>query len=240
MTGWPNAARVSARDRSLAIWTALEESIEANEDSVQNLDDLLNPPESESTPTETTTSVTQPPSSDPVDQSTTTTSTSTTTTTTTLPADPIDFLAIGDSVMLGAADELTSRGYYVDAKVSRQLSDIVPPVEQLVAADLISDTPVTIHLGTNGPIDDAELDELLDALSGFKNVLLLNVRANRSWTGGNNALIAAADARPNVIVIDWANKSNECVGNCFASDGIHLSADGVQFYANMIREVTGR
>jgi peptidoglycan/LPS O-acetylase OafA/YrhL len=218
--------------------TALEESIEQNEDSVRDFDELLGAPDS--APTATSTPVTQPPSTDPVDQSTTTTSTTTTTTTTTLPAEPIDFLAIGDSVMLGAADELTSRGYFVNAQVSRQLSDIVPTIEQLVAEDLISDTPVTIHLGTNGPIDEEDLGALLDALSGFKNVLLLNVRANRSWTGGNNALISAADSRPNVIVVDWANKSNECVGNCFASDGIHLSADGVQFYANMIREVTGR
>ena len=79
-----------------------------------------------------------------------------------------------------------------------------------------------------------------DLWSGFKNVLLINVRANRSWTGTNNALIEAADSRPNVILVDWANKSNECTGGCFASDGIHLSSDGVQFYANMIREVTGR
>lgn len=218
--------------------TALEESIEENEGFVQDFDDRLGTPDS--TPSATSTPVTQPTNTEPVDPSTTTTSTTTTTTTTTLPADPIDFLAIGDSVMLGAAGELTSRGYFVNAQVSRQLSDIVPAVEQLVAEDLISDTPVTIHLGTNGPIDEDDLDELLDALSGFKNVLLLNVRANRSWTAGNNALINAADSRPNVIVVDWANKSYECVGNCFANDGIHLSADGVQFYANMIREVTGR
>ncbi|MCB0969564.1 MAG: hypothetical protein KDB37_22220, partial [Ilumatobacter sp.] len=108
--------------------------------------------------------------------------------------------------------------------------------------DLIGDSPVTIHLGTNGPIEEDDLDALLDALSPpkYKNVLLLNVRADRSWTARNNALIAAAASRPNVIVVDWANKSYECTGNCFAADGIHLSADGVTFYANLIRSYTGR
>ena len=219
--------------------TALEESIEDNEGSVRDFDELLGPTDSTTAPM-TSVPATAPPSTDPADQSTTTTSTTTTTTTTTLPADPIDFLAIGDSVMLGAADELADRGYYVNAEVSRQLGDIVSAIQQLVAADLISDTPITVHLGTNGPIEEDDLDALLDTLSGFKNVLLINVRANRSWTGTNNALIEAADSRPNVILVDWANKSNECTGSCFASDGIHLSSDGVQFYANMIREITGR
>jgi hypothetical protein len=142
--------------------------------------------------------------------------------------------------MLGAANELASRGYTVNAEVSRQFEAVVPQVERLVAEELIADTPITIHLGTNGPIEEADMDALLDSLSGFKNVLMLNVRANRSWTASNNALIAAADERPNVIVIDWANKSYECTGNCFASDGIHLSSDGVIFYANLIRSITGR
>ena len=215
--------------------TELEAQVAANEASVTDISEILGGTETTAVPV-----ATSPPTtlvSEVVPESTTTT---TTTTTTTLPPEPISFLAIGDSVMLGAANELSSRGYTVDAKESRQLSQIVPVVKQLVENDLITDTPIIIHLGTNGAIDGGDFDDLLDTLSGFKNVLLMNVRANRSWTAGNNQLIAAADNRPNVIVIDWASKSFECVGNCFAGDGIHLSSDGVQFYANMIREVTGR
>ena len=48
-----------------------------------------------------------------------------------LPANPI--IAIGDSVMLGAADELSAKGIIVDAVVSRQMKTMVPVVQQLAA-----------------------------------------------------------------------------------------------------------
>ena len=57
-------------------------------------------------PQETATGSTQPATTASVPgtvETTTTTSTSTTTTTTTLPTEPVDYLAVGDSVMLGAA-----------------------------------------------------------------------------------------------------------------------------------------
>lgn len=73
------------------------------------------------------------------------------------------------------------------------------------------------------------------------NVIMLNVRANRSWTAQNNAILAARDnPNDNIILIDWATKSNECPGSCFASDGIHLNAAGAEFYADLIGDWTGR
>ncbi len=216
--------------------TELEAQAAANEDATTDIASLLPVTGTTAPPTP----VTAPPTTIAAEPAPVSTTTTTTTTTTTLPPEPISFLAIGDSVMLGAATELSARGYTVDAQESRQLSQIVPVIQQLVENELITDTPIIIHLGTNGTIDRSDFDALLDTLSGFKNVILINIRANRSWTPGNNQLIAEADNRPNVIVIDWANKSFECVGRCFAGDGIHLSSDGVQFYANMIREVTGR
>jgi peptidoglycan/LPS O-acetylase OafA/YrhL len=168
------------------------------------------------------------------------TTTTTTTTTTTLPPEPVSYFAIGDSVMLGAAGVLTDRGYTVNAEKSRQMIDMVPVMEQLGAADLFGD-PVIIHLGTNGPFTKETLDDFLRPLSKVPNVLIINIRANRPWTAQNNALLAARD-RPgdNIILVDWNTLSNNCVGNCFASDGIHLSADGQKFYADMIGDITGR
>jgi lysophospholipase L1-like esterase len=78
-------------------------------------------------------------------------------------------------------------------------------------------------------------------LSGVPNVLLINIRANRPWTAQNNALLAAKDnPGDNLILVDWNSLANNCAGNCFASDGIHLSADGQKFYADMIGDITGR
>jgi peptidoglycan/LPS O-acetylase OafA/YrhL len=188
------------------------------------------------------TATTLPPDagSVPTSVAETTTTTSTTTTTTTLPAEPVDYLAIGDSVMLGAAGILSERGYTVDAAVSRQMIDMVPIMEQFGEADLFGD-PVIIHLGTNGPIEAETLDALLAPLSDVPNVILLNVFANRSWTASNNAILAARD-KPgdNIILIDWYTLAPLCPGACFANDGYHLNAEGQKYYADTIGDVTGK
>jgi len=224
------------------IAVALEEGAE----NTTSLDELLGggdegaaPAPVDQTPTQTT----QPPPVDSTvtDESTTTTST-TTTTTTTLPKEPVDYLAIGDSVMLGAAGVLKNRGYTVNAEVSRQMNQAVPLMEQLGEADVFGD-PVIIHLGTNGPISRETLDALLAPLSRVPNVIMLNVHANRPWTAENNRILAERDkpdGLDNIILIDWNSLANECPGDCFASDGIHLNAAGQQYYADVIGDWTGR
>jgi hypothetical protein len=62
---------------------------------------------------------------------------------------PSGRLAIGDSVMLGAKDELLARGFRVNAAVSRQFRDAVPFVEQMKAAGRLR-RKVIVHLGNNG------------------------------------------------------------------------------------------
>jgi hypothetical protein len=153
-------------------------------------------------------------------------------------AAPLERLLLGDSVTLGAANELADRGYAVNATVSRQLVDVVPEVEELVGRGLLADT-VVIHLGYNGPIEANDLDRLLDALDDVTNVVLLTVHADRAWTEPNNALIKAADDRPNVTVIDWDQVAEDCPGECFMSDRIHLTDAGARFYADTIAAVSG-
>jgi peptidoglycan/LPS O-acetylase OafA/YrhL len=224
----------------------IAQALDAGAENVTSIDELLGSAGGEGAaaadpPATATTLPAEAVVTDPAAESTTTTST-TTTTTTTLPAEPVDFLAIGDSVMLGAAGVLSERGYTVNAEVSRQMIDFIPIMEQLGEADLFGD-PVIIHLGTNGPFTKETLDAFLAPLSKVPNVIILNIRANRSWTASNNALLAARDkpnGQDNIILIDWQTLSNNCPGSCFAADGIHLTAAGQQFYANTIGDVTGR
>jgi peptidoglycan/LPS O-acetylase OafA/YrhL len=171
------------------------------------------------------------------------TTTTTTTTTTTLPPEPIRYLAIGDSVMLGAAQRLESAGVVVDAEVSRQLVDMIPPMQQLQERSLFGDA-VIVHLGTNGPVGEESLNQFMNTLSDVQYVLVLTVRANRSWTARNNELLRSLSQpgpnyRNNVIVVDWEQRSNECSGDCFASDGIHLRPEGVRFYSQLVFDVLG-
>jgi peptidoglycan/LPS O-acetylase OafA/YrhL len=217
----------------------VEQASADNQDAITSFDELLGGGDASAAPPEVATT-TVPAVSPVTEPDATTTTSTTTTTTTTLPAEPVDYLAIGDSVMLGAANVLSDRGYVVNAEQSRQMADMVPLFEQLGEAELFGD-PVVIHLGTNGPITRETLDALLAPLSRVPNVIMLNVRANRAWTAENNAILAARDnPNDNIILIDWATKSNECPGSCFAADGIHLTAAGSQFYADLIGDWTGR
>jgi peptidoglycan/LPS O-acetylase OafA/YrhL len=222
----------------------VEESLASGADNTTSLEEILGEGSggtegasgAEST-TPPATTVPAVPGSTPA--SSTTSTTTTTTTTTTLPSGPINFLAIGDSVMLGAADVLSSRGYTVNAEQSRQMIDMVPVMQQLGEAGVF-DNVVVIHLGTNGPFDRETLDAFLAPLSNVPNVIMINIRADRAWTASNNAILDERDVDgDNIILIDWATLSNKCPGDCFASDGIHLSADGKKYFADLIGDITG-
>ncbi len=151
----------------------------------------------------------------------------------------VDFLAIGDTVMLGAAPDLAERGYAVDAIANRQISDAIPLVEELADHDLVGDV-VVIHLGNNGPITNDQLGQLLTPLADVPNIVMLNVHGDRPWTAANNTLLRERD-RPddNIILIDWNTLADDCRGDCFAADGLHLAPDGRQFYADLIGDWTG-
>jgi hypothetical protein len=219
----------------------IQDSIDEGTEAIGNLTDVVNPTapagsETTAPPTATTVAPATPADSVPVQQTTTTTST---TTTTPLPTEPIPYLAIGDSVMLGAAPALTERGMFVDAAVSRQMIDMIPVFEQLRDGGLFGNA-VVVHLGTNGPISQSTLDSFLSTMNGVPNVIVMTVKANRGWTADNNAMLRAADVEgDNKILLDWEVRSAECPGQCFYDDGIHLRPEGQKFYADLISDILG-
>jgi peptidoglycan/LPS O-acetylase OafA/YrhL len=155
----------------------------------------------------------------------------------TLPANPI--IAIGDSVMLGAADELREKGMVVNAEVSRQMKTMVPTVQQLAAAGQLGPA-VVVHLGTNGNLGDQTMHDFFTALSGVPKVLVLTVHAPRDYVVANNAKLQALPSQfPNVTVLYWDQLANDCPGNCFYSDGIHLRQAGQDYYASLIFQQLG-
>ena len=65
---------------------------------------------------------------------------------------------------------------------------------------------VVIHTGTNGSIDEQQLDDLLQVLQDRSRVVLVTVKAPRSWTAEDNAIIrrlAEKYAAANVRLADW-------------------------------------
>lgn len=156
------------------------------------------------------------------------------------PEDRYPPLAVGESVMLGATEQLQAEGIVVDAGVSRQGTNIAEVVAEWDAADRIGRT-VVVQTGTNGPVSDETLDEIMRHLPASRvfRVVFLTVRAPRSWIADNNERIRALpDRYPNVVVVDWEAEAEQIRSHLTGSDGgIHLSDDTAkEFYAGLVAE----
>ena len=210
----------------------IAESIDAGNEVSGDLATMVNPTTT-AVPATATTVLPAVSGSSPVEQTTSTT------TTLPLPTEPVRYLAVGDSVMLGAAPALADRGMFVDAAVNRQMIDMIPVFEQLHDRGLFG-SAVVVHLGNNGPISQATLDVFVATMDDVPNVILMTDRADRSWTADNNALLRAADHEgDNKILLDWEVLADDCPGECFYDDGIHLRPDGQDYYADLISDILG-
>ncbi len=150
------------------------------------------------------------------------------------PPEPPELLAIGDSVMLGAADELAAEGFVVSAEVSRQMKTMVPEMQRLRDAGQLGDT-IVVHLGTNGPLGEQTVNDFFTAISSVPRVLVLTLSAPRDYIAGNNALLIGLPAQfPNVEILYWDGLAGQCPDNCFYEDGIHLRQTGQDYYTTLI------
>ena len=147
-------------------------------------------------------------------------------------------LAIGDSVMLGAREELTARGIRVNAVVSRQFRDAIPLVEQLKAAGRLR-RKVIVHLGHNGIlIEAADCNRISEVAGPNRTVYLVTLKIPRSYRRTQNERLAAcAERRANTLLVDWFGYSHDHP-SWFASDGYHLTPTGQAKYAAFIGSAT--
>jgi hypothetical protein len=179
-------------------------------------------------------SVAPDPTTDPSGSAVAVPPTVETTTATTAPPAPIAKLALGDSVMLGAAPQLAELGFIVDAIESRAFVNGLDTVLQLDAQGRLGDV-VVIHLGTNGAIRPDDMTRMMEALADVPQVLLLTVDVPRDYTEANNALVYdTVNTYPNASLLDWAGLAANCPGDCFYSDGFHLRPEGQAYYAALI------
>ncbi len=151
----------------------------------------------------------------------------------------IPLIALGDSVMLGAAEELGARGFVVDAVVSRQMLTFLPDLQAIRDSGTLGSV-VVVHLGTNGPFGQATLDSMMALLADVPTVIALTGKADRDWVSANNEKVRALPTTyPNVTVLDWKVLSAGCEGRCFYEDGIHLTQAGQDYYTSLITRVLG-
>ena len=163
------------------------------------------------------------------------------------PADPgsldgrvIDILAIGDSVMLGAANVLTERGVTVDALKSRPFRQALEIANYMKSINRLGSV-VIIHLGTNNTVDAQTLDEIMVPLKEVPLVLFVNVHVPaEARQNKNNLLLSEMPSRyENVKVFDWnavANAHPEYLYN----DQTHIRIEGQKVYADLMMQAIGR
>ena len=163
-------------------------------------------------------------------------------TTTTVPKVPQKFVAIGESVMAGAASQLQSAGVLVQVKEGRGPEGVKNAVILLRdAGDVGAGTRIVIQVGTNAPLTQSELDAIMvEVPTDAAGVVFMTIHADIEYVPANNELIRAMPSKhSNVSVIDWDVKAAE-VELC--ADGTHISCNGsgpATFYTNLILEAFG-
>ena len=148
--------------------------------------------------------------------------------------------AIGDSVMLGAANTLapTIGNIEVDAAVGRQVSAAIDTLKAYRDAGRLGEV-VVVHMGNNGTFSAGQFDEMMQVLANVRRVVFVNLKVPRDWEGSNNTVIAEGVARyPNTVLVDWHTASVDRP-DLFWSDAIHLRPEGAQYYAQLIAAFVG-
>lgn len=151
------------------------------------------------------------------------------------PIEGWEIFAVGDSVMLASAPELAEAfpDIWIDAAVSRGMSVGVDLVKELNARGELR-AVLVVGLGTNGPIDDSDLEDLLRVADG-RRIVLVNAYADRWWIPEvNQQLRTFADKHRGVTLADWAGTIPGVPGG-LAGDDIHPNPSGGIAYASTVQ-----
>jgi peptidoglycan/LPS O-acetylase OafA/YrhL len=144
-------------------------------------------------------------------------------------------VALGDSVMIGAADNLARRlgpGLSISAEVGRQANEFVAIVQRL-RREGHSPEAMVIQMGNNGPLYGEDMAAIQKATAGVGHLFLINDHAPVSWIGESNTAIAEAGRDwPHTTVIDW--KAVADAHPDLLWDDIHLTPAGAGVYARLV------
>lgn len=146
-----------------------------------------------------------------------------------------EITAVGDSVMLAAAPGLLEElpGIQVDAAVSRSVWAGPGILESLAAQGQLR-RYVVVALGTNGPVDTAVLQRMVDVAGPDRDVILVNAYAPRDWIPQVNADLAAfAAEHPRVSIADWSGAIAPRE-DLLAGDRIHPGEEGGRLFARTV------
>jgi hypothetical protein len=141
-------------------------------------------------------------------------------------------LAIGDSIMLGAVNQLSGRGFEVDVRGCRQFSE---GLSVLAARGDSLPRVVVIALGTNWTIERRQIRRALITIGRERVLGLVTPREVGGVASSDQTAIRAAGAhwRRRVKVLDWVRYSSGH-WNWFWSDGLHLQPRGARAFTRLL------
>ncbi|MBF1191978.1 MAG: acetyltransferase, partial [Fusobacterium periodonticum] len=145
-----------------------------------------------------------------------------------------DYTFIGDSVMKMGEPYIKEifRDANVDAKVSRQFTDLPKILEELKGSKKLRNT-VVIHLGTNGVINKEAFESSMRMLKG-KKVYIMNTVVPKPWEKSvNKSLAEWSQEYDNITIIDW-HKYAKGEKQLFYKDATHPKPEGAKKYAEFI------
>ena len=145
-----------------------------------------------------------------------------------------DFTFIGDSVMKMGEPYIKEifKDANVDAKVSRQFTDLPKILEELKGSKKLKNT-VVIHLGTNGVINKEAFETSMKLLKG-KKVYIMNTVVPKPWEKSVNKNLAEwSQEYDNITMIDW-HKYAKGEKQLFYKDATHPKPEGAKKYAEFI------
>lgn len=143
-------------------------------------------------------------------------------------------LAVGDSVMLGAADELAAEGFEVDVRGCRQMTEGLDVLRARRRAGRLPEV-VVVALGANWVITPEEIREALQILGPRRRLALVTPRESGGGSSSDAGVVRDAGRRypRRVAVLDWVAYSTGHAG-WFGSDGLHLGPAGAQGLARLL------
>jgi hypothetical protein len=145
-------------------------------------------------------------------------------------------LAIGDSTMLLALDDLARIGYDANAHGCRQMAEGLAVIRHRKA---VGDLPhlVVLALGTDWKVSRSDIRRALHMLGPNRVLGLVTPRELGGWSGSDATHMrqAASVYRRHVKLLDWV-KYSRGHGSWFQPDGTHLTFSGAHAFARLFRK----
>ena len=157
------------------------------------------------------------------------------------PTAPLRVSMYGDSVLLGAKEELlaafSDQQATVDAAEDRSLLGATSVLQG--AGPALGDV-VVLDFGYNDSSDPTvfrgRIDAAMAAMAGVRHVIWMNQHDWGPGRAGMNAELAAAQSRyPNLDVVDW-NAEVAAHPDYVYADQIHLTPAGQPAFASLVRQ----